>query len=500
MADVDTKEDASSVLDFGSPSPIQEKPSAFQKVSNVLLRWGVETNGITPIPEEERTDKRLYQMFFVWFSANFNILAFGTGSAGPAFFSLGLRDSLIIIVLVDLITCAVPAYFAVFGPKLGTRGMVQSRFTWGYYGSIIPSILNVFSMQGFLILNCIIGGQTLAAVSDKLNATLGIVIIGVVSLLVTFCGYKVVHRYESLAWIPNAVAFIAMLGAGGKHLNPSTFPEYPKATAFNIFSFSCFLASSVISWCTMTPDYGVYHNAKASTMRIFIYTYLGFLAASLVGHMLGAAFAAASPGVPSWEAGFDNGNDVGGLIGAILAPANGFGKFLIVMISLSVPSACAPTMYTFGMSFMTISPFFAKIPRYVFTLISEAILIPVAIIGATRFYGTLVNVLSIIGYWSTSFAATILIEHFVFRRGNFTNYNIAAYNKPYALPIGAAAILAFAGSFALIVPSMSQVWYIGPIANAGTGDIGIITGGVSAGLLYLGLRAVEKHVFPNRIA
>ena len=39
-------------------------------------------------------------------------------------------------------------------------------------------------MQGFLILNCIIGGQTLASVSDHLNETLGIVIIGIISLVV----------------------------------------------------------------------------------------------------------------------------------------------------------------------------------------------------------------------------------------------------------------------------------------------------------------------------
>lgn len=64
--------------------------------------------------------------------------------------------------------------------------------------------------------------------------------------------------------------------------------------------------------------------------------------------MLGATFAAASPAVPSWKAGFGNGNDVGGLISAILLPAGGFGKFLVVLIALSVPSACAPTMYTFG--------------------------------------------------------------------------------------------------------------------------------------------------------
>lgn len=50
---------------------------------------------------------------------------------------------------------------------------------------MLPSALNVFSMEGFLILNTIIGGQMLASVSDgHLNDTLGIVIIAIISLLV----------------------------------------------------------------------------------------------------------------------------------------------------------------------------------------------------------------------------------------------------------------------------------------------------------------------------
>ena len=64
--------------------------------------------------------------------------------------------------------------------------------------------------------------------------------------------------------------------------------------------------------------------------------------------MLGAAFAAATPAVPSWKSGFNDGDNIGGLISAILAPTGGFGKFLVVLLALSVPSACAPTMYTFG--------------------------------------------------------------------------------------------------------------------------------------------------------
>ncbi|TFK91640.1 purine-cytosine permease [Polyporus arcularius HHB13444] len=463
----------------------------FKTTTDFLARWGIETNGIDPVLPGDRKDTRLYQMFFVWFSANVNILSFGTGTAGPAFFGLGLRDSLLILLVVDLICCAIPAYFAVFGPKLGMRSMVLARYSWGYYGSIIPSAFTVFSMQGFLILNCIIGGQTLASVSDRLNDTLGIVIIGVISLVVTFFGYKVIHWYETVAWIPAVIAFIVMLGIGGKHLG-SNIPPGPPASADAILSYATTVGSSVISWCMMTPDYGVYHTSKASSTRVFLYSYAGFLTASLVAHMLGAAFAAAAPAVPSWEAGFDNGNSVGGLVEAVLSPAGGFGKFLTVLIALFIPSACAPTMYTFASSFMTIHAWFARVPRYVYTVVSEAILIPVAIVGAVHFYDTFVDILNVIGYWSTIFAAIIIVEHLVFRKNDWARYDLSQWCKPRELPLGLAAIMAFLCACGIIVPCMAQVWYTGPIANAGTGDIGIIVGFVLAAVVYPAFRVVEQ--------
>lgn len=76
--------------------------------------------------------------------------------------------------------------------------------------------------------------------------------------------------------------------------------------------------------------------------------------------MIGTAFAAAAPGIPSWKAGFDGGNNVGGLLMAILAPAGGFGKFLIVLIGLSTSSACVPTMYTFGKTLNTYTSLIAE--------------------------------------------------------------------------------------------------------------------------------------------
>ena len=65
-----------------------------------------------------------------------------------------------------------------------------------------------------------------------------------------------------MAWIPSVVTFIVMLAVGGKHLVLMPAPA-PVSTA-TIISYSSTVASSVISWCTMTPDYGVYHSGKAS--------------------------------------------------------------------------------------------------------------------------------------------------------------------------------------------------------------------------------------------
>ncbi|KAG6818996.1 hypothetical protein H0H93_016516 [Arthromyces matolae] len=312
-----------------------------------------------------------------------NILAFSTGSAGPAFFSLGLRDTLVILLGVDIVACAIPAFLfviaytssAITPHSISLFVAPYSARSWALGGwcklaslggmiltadihspTETENILNVFSMQGFLILDCIIGDQALASVSNHLDDTTGIVIIALVSLILTLFGYKFVHWFEVIAWVPNVIAFVVMLGVGGKHLKLSDYPTYPPASVKAITSYITFVAASVVSWCTMAPDYGVYHDAEASSLKIFLYTYAGFLTSNVAAQAIGAAFTAMAPAVPSWNEGFDKGNNLGGLISAILAPVGGFGKFLVALVALSIPSACAPTMYTFGEDWHNFSP------------------------------------------------------------------------------------------------------------------------------------------------
>jgi purine-cytosine permease-like protein len=76
-------------------------------------------------------------------------------------------------------------------------------------------------------------------------------------------------RYESVAWIPNIVTLLVMLGVGGKHLIIMPGPA-PVSTG-TLLSYSSTVTSSVLSWSTIAPDYGVYHCGKASRSVLFGY-------------------------------------------------------------------------------------------------------------------------------------------------------------------------------------------------------------------------------------
>ncbi|KIK55962.1 hypothetical protein GYMLUDRAFT_174938 [Collybiopsis luxurians FD-317 M1] len=456
---------------------------------------------ISPTTPEERTDTRMWQMFTVWFSAILNLTGMSTGALGPIFFSLTFRECIIVLVIADIICCFVPSYFVVFGPKLGTRTMVQSRFSFGYYGAMLPAALNVFSQIGWLIINSIVGGQVLAAVSTHLDDTAGIVIIVIISFVLSFCGYKVLHWYETYIWLPSVVLFIALLGVGGKQLIteiPILNASTPGAAAGLLIAYGTTAGASDLTWCSYAADYGIYHDSKVPTWRIFALAYSVFAVRQFVGHIIGAAFAAAAPAIPVWEAGLGDGEDFGRFLVSILEPVGGFGKFLVVVGALTVTAPCAITMYSFGVSLMSISPWFAMVPRYIYSLICTAIVIPIAIVGAKHFFTAFEDVLNLIGYWATSYSAIVLCEHFVFRKNDFSRYSVTDWNTPANLPLGIAAVMAFLCSFAVIIPSMDQQWYTGPIASAGTGDIGLITGFFSAGLLYVPFRTIEVWLSARR--
>lgn len=113
--------------------------------------------------------------------------------------------------------------------------------------------------------------------------------------------------------------------------------------------------------------------------------------------ILGAAIGGAVPQVPRWESAYAV-SGVGGVFYEMLAPAGGFGKFVVALLALSVVGNIAISMYSVALNLQMLLPSrLAGVPRFVFTVAVFAVMIPIAVKAAERWETSLENFLALIG-------------------------------------------------------------------------------------------------------
>jgi len=165
------------------------------------------------------------------------------------------------------------------------------------------------------------------------------------------------------------------------------------------------------------------------------------------------------------------------------------------LLALSVVANNVPNDYSLGLSVQVLGRPFQRVKRYIWTFIGAVIYVLIALPAAANFAKTLTDYLLIIAYWLGPWAIILIIEHFVFRRGQ---YNVDDWNTPSRLPIGWAAIASMVVALVGVLLGAAQVYYVGPIANLVNPpygmDVGFELGLVFAGIAYLILRRVELNV------
>ena len=185
--------------------------------------------------------------------------------------------------------------------------------------------------------------------------------------------------------------------------------------------------------------------------------------------LLGAAAYTGTYTNPEWDRAYEV-NNVGGLLGASLSPLGGFGKFLLVLFSLSTVACNIPNIYSLSLSAQVVAPIFKRIPRILYTVIGTVIYILLAIVGASKFNNALISFTGVIGYWFSIFIVVVFEDHLFFRHCPYKNYDLDSWNNLQVLPISSAAILSGLVGILGIVLGMSQSWFSGPIAKAILGD------------------------------
>src|SRR5579863_3668082 len=456
---------------------------------------GIETHGIERVSPETRTHVRIFDNFTMWFAANLVISTIALGTLAVPAFGMGFWDSVASIVIFNALGVLPVAFFSTLGPKLGLRQMTLTRFAFGWVGGIIMAAFNVGACIAWSAVNVIVGGQLAVSLSNgAIPLWAGVIVIAILTTMVSLYGYRYVHYYERWAWVPMAIMFLIMMIVGAPHFAITATPAFGLSEVASFITFGGAVYGFATGWSSYAADYNVNQPENTSPSRVFWLTFLGVFIPCVLLETLGMAFTTGIANVASWKAGFGTSGDVGGLLSAVVSPLGGFGKFLLVLLALSIIANNIPNDYSLGLSVQVFGKAFQKVKRYIWTLIGAVIYIAIAIIGSANFSATLSSFLLDVAYWLGAYAIILVLEHFVFRRGQ---YNVDDWNTPSKLPLGWAAIVALAAGLVGGLLGADQLNFQGFITrhiNQPNGiDLGFEMAIVLAALVYLILRPIEKR-------
>ncbi|OKP06263.1 Purine-cytosine permease fcyB [Penicillium subrubescens] len=216
----------------------------------------------------------------------------------------------------------------------------------------------------------------------------------------------------------------------------------------------------------------------------------GPLCPFLIDDDLGTAFGGAIPSIPSWTSAYAAGG-VGGVLGEILiSRLGGFGRFILILLGMSIVTTSARDMYSMSLFTVAVVPWLGRVPRVFILCGAAAVMVGVAIAASRSFLSTLSTLVSIAGYMTGPTVCVFLIEWLYFRKADPSKLDPTIWNDAAALPSGIPAIISSLVPWALIITSMSTGWYVGPIAMR-ISDLAYELGTVTAGLLYFPLRLLE---------
>ncbi|KAK8079716.1 hypothetical protein PG997_007534, partial [Apiospora hydei] len=451
---------------------------------------GVESEAIVRKRPEDKRHVPWHEqlsMALLWASSTMNTSCFATGFLGHEL-GLSLRQSIAITICASLIGSALTGFSATFGAATGLRQISMSRFSFGWWPNKLIAALNTIVQIGWASVSCITGG--LAPDGCRGRAP------------VAHCRYRHPGRrgdadfailvYERYAWVVFFVIFLVIFAETGRFAD-NTSPSKVQGADLSgsVLSLIAIIYGSSASWCTMASDYYVHYPVDVSRVKVFLLTTFGLAIPTSIGMVAGCVVSSALNNRPDWAATYED-DGLGFLIQAMLYP-RGFAKLILTLLVLSGINVNVISIYSAAISSRAPS----RVPRFIWTLVCFAAILGLALGGREQLNAYLQNFLSLLGYWCTSYFVVMFVEHWVYRGGDFGNYDLEAWNDPSKLPLGIAALAAFLLGVVAWIMGMVETWYVGPVGKligSSGGDVANEFAFVVTLVTYLPARWLELKI------
>lgn len=516
-----------------------------QNENNKWISWvykldslGIETRGIERVTPEERQllaqskkhskIRQFLNVFGLWVAACGGLTSMSSFFLPTLLFSLNFRDSLVSGLISMIVGCLVPAYCSTMGAKSGCRQMVTAKFLFGCWGVRIVAIIVIISSLGWSVVNCVLGGEVLAALSG-VPLSVGIVVISVVSLIVAVFGIKILVKFQNIIAIPLIIASILFYVVVCKkyeyiHITNDLLAELHQSSATirgNWLSFFTIGYSVTSTWGAGASDYYVLFPEDTPSWQVFLITFLGISVPTTFVALISIICGTIAYSYKPWNDAYQE-FGVGGLINESCKPWANFGKVIVVLLYVSLVCNNIMNTYSSAFEFQLIDPKFALIPRWCWAILCTVIYLVISLVGREHLSTIIGNFLPMLAYWISMYITILIEENFIFRNieslrkmhyrefdmdkedkqeganQNRYLYNWDSWNKPHLITFGIAAIISFVIGIIGAVIGMNQVYWQGWVARKigdYGGDIGFWICMAITGITYPCLRYIELRYF-----
>ena len=457
--------------------------------------FGIERKGIEFIPLEERYG-RPRRLFTIWFSTNLTILCLTVGTLGITA-GLPLRWTVLALVLGNALGTVLMSAHSAQGPHLGIPQMIQSRAQFGVLGASIPLLAVVASGVLYSAANGILIRDIIRLVLPVSNSG-AIVIFGIISLLVAFVGYELIHRIGSVLSVVSGIFFaaVAVLLVNDAHAVPPPSGPTP-ALSMPVFMLVVTQATAwSLSSSPTVADYARYLPDTVTISQAFWYTALGNFLGSLLLMVLGAYMASAYPAF-SDHAGLGIAELFGPLklVAALVILSNLFQVNIMILYSNYISTITIVSGLR-GMKSVRLPVKFATMAALM------ALTTAIAVFAQQMFDVYFSDLLAMLVYSFTPWSAINLVDYYIVRKGQYAIDQMFQLDGVYGrFRWGALAVYLL--SIVVQIPFMNLSFYAGPVARMLGADIAWIPGLLIPTVLYIAVekaqRSASRRSAPNSV-
>src|SRR6266702_1853945 len=372
----------------------------------------VDVHNIEPIPEADKDSTGLQQMW-IWAGANIAPINWALGALGIVL-KLGLWETIAVIVLGNIVGCAIFAAFTVMGHKTGVNQMVLGRSAFGRRGAYLPSALMFLMTLGWIGVNTYFPVKIAVAILGQfgigdtwLTNFVVVTVVMVIQVLIGIYGFYAIRTFEKYTVPVTAAIMVLMSILAWTQPGVVNWGLASTLAPGAHFAMLTLLMTAIgvgwgISWVTWASDYSRFVRRDVSSASVFWYSYVGMFVPTVWLAVLGATIASVTQDT-----------DPAKMVSAVFG---GVTSLLVLLMVLHGPIATnILNVYSAALAVLSMG---VKLSRFALAIIAGVVgyLVTIYFIFAPSFAKAFDNWMISLLLWMSPFAGVMLADFYIKRK------------------------------------------------------------------------------------